>query len=683
MRRWSALAIGIVCVACCEVALGQDAPETATCLECHGVDGVRPAGESPDGVSVYLGDWEKSVHAILECVDCHSSVEELPHEGPLPRADCSTCHSDEVDLYAASTHGVRAVQGDTLAPSCTSCHDPHSMRDSETPESVLHRTRLAEMCTRCHADENGAGGRRTAVPHPAQSYQRGAHARAMAAGNERAATCKDCHDSHAVRRANDPQSLVYHQNVSHTCGRCHTEEFKAYHASVHNVGVEMGASGSPVCNTCHGEHAVLDLGEPGQTTVVASETCESCHLSPALARRYDLPTGAVLSYEDSYHGRAARGGLAEAAGCTSCHGVHKILSASDPESSTHPGQLVNTCRRCHADATVEFAVTYAHAPGQVSAADRGATIVRNIYVWLIGIVIGGMLLHNGVLFAHDVRKRWLEHKRNATHQRLNRNELRQHLALLSTFALLVFTGFALKYPDTFWARALTAVGMDETLRRILHRVAAVGMIVASVYHVAYMFTARGREQMGHMLPRLRDAREAGENVEYHLGRRQKPPAFSRFRYIEKAEYWALVWGTVVMAATGFILWFPDRIAGPAWLVRVAEAVHLYEAWLAFLAIVVWHFFFVMLRPGTFPVSFTVVTGKMDQRELEHEHPEEYRRVERQRLHRDGERVDSQSVSGAEGSSTDGQHGANGDDTESPSRKPRTFVGGPDEVMRES
>jgi formate dehydrogenase gamma subunit len=629
-------------------------------------------------VSLYTGDWEESVHAMLECIDCHESLEELPHDSPLPAADCSGCHSDAVELYAVSAHAALAAAGDEQAPTCNSCHDPHSVRESGDPESVLHRTRLAQLCTQCHADENGAGGRRTAVPHPAVSYLRGAHARAMAAGNEKAATCKDCHNSHAVRRAGDPQSLVFFSNIPRTCGRCHQEEFDAYQGSVHSVGAEMGASGSPVCNTCHGEHAVLDLAEPGQTTVVASETCESCHSSPALARRYDLPTGAVVSYEDSYHGRAARGGLAEAAGCTSCHGMHRVLPASNPESPTHPDRLVDTCRRCHADATVEFAVTYAHAPRAFSSSDRGAAIVRSIYVWLITVVIGGMLLHNGILFASDLRKHWAAHKRNATHVRFNRNEVRQHLALLTTFLLLVLTGFALKYPEIFWARALAAIGMDEGVRRILHRIAGVGMIIASFYHLGYMLTARGREQMGHMLPRLRDMREAGQNVAHHLGQRRSLPSFSRFRYIEKAEYWALLWGTVVMVLTGLILWFPDRIAGPAWLVRVAEAIHLYEAWLAFLAIVVWHFFFVIVRPGTFPVSMTVVDGKMDPRELEHEHPEDYRRTYGRPLRRKGKTLDSDSTVRSD---TDPNGAGNGSDTETPDvARGETGEG---EVVRES
>ena len=627
---WMAL-VGLVGLGL--VAAAETQPPTgAQCLECHGVAGSRPT-DGGHRASIYLADWEESLHAGLECTDCHGGIVTLPHDLPLPRADCSGCHAVAVEAYGRSAHAARAAAGDSLAPTCASCHDPHTVRPAGDAQSVLHRTRLAQVCTRCHADANGVGSRDTAVPHPAQSYARGAHAQAMAAGNTNAAVCSDCHGSHAVLRAQDPQSPLYRTNIPRTCGQCHQAEFEAYGASVHGRAAELGATGAPVCNGCHGEHEVIRLGEPGQALVVASETCESCHTSPALVRRYDLPAKAVSSYEDSYHGRAARGGLAQAAGCTSCHGVHRILAASDPESSIHPARLADTCRRCHPQATPAFAASYAHAPRATSAGDRGAQAVRRIYLWLIGLVIGGMLLHNGVLFAHDLRQRYAAHRRSATHVRLNRNEVWQHAALLLTFTLLVVTGFALRYPDAFWARGLAAVGMDEGVRRVLHRIAAAGLILAALYHGVYLFTARGREQLGHMVPRLRDAREVAANLAHHLGRTSERPAFARFRYIEKAEYWALVWGTGVMLGTGLILWFPERLGGPRWLVRVAEAVHLYEAWLAFLAILVWHLFFVMLRPGTYPLSFTVLTGRMDPHELEHEHPEEYRQLQRRTLRR--------------------------------------------------
>jgi hypothetical protein len=66
-----------------------------------------------------------------------------------------------------------------------------------------------------------------------------------------------------------------------------------------------------------------------------------------------------------------------------------------------------------------------------------------------------------------------------------------------------------------------------------------------------------------------------------------------------------------MIGTGLILWYPANVThwAPAWLVEVAEVIHLYEAWLAFLAILVWHFFFVMLHPEEAPLNTTFFDGK--------------------------------------------------------------------------
>lgn len=597
------------------------------CLECHGVEGARPADARPDGTSLYLADWERSVHAGLECTDCHTGVKRAEHATPLPPADCSACHGDAVLAYKSGTHGQHAAAGDSLAPSCAACHDPHTVRPSSEPESVLHRSRVAQVCSRCHADGSTVGARATAVPLPGVAYAAGAHAEATAAGNLKAATCGDCHDSHGVRRAMDESSPVHPQRIPGTCGKCHAGEQTAFQASVHGEAAARGAMGAPVCNDCHGEHAVLRLrAETGVKRVVANETCESCHANPSLARRYGLPVEAVESYEDSYHGRAARGGLALAAGCTSCHGVHRILRRTDPASSIHPANLQQTCLQCHTNATPEFAASYAHSPDRATSSTRGVGWVRSIYIALIAGVIGGMLVHNLILWGHDVRREYREHRARATHVRFTRGEVHQHGVLLVTFLLLVVTGFALKYRESSWVQALGAIGFDEELRRILHRIVAVVFVALSLVHAAYLFTRRGREQLGHMRPQMRDLREAVGNIAYHLGRADAPPRFGRFRYIEKAEYWALVWGTVVMVATGFLLWFPETLRGPAWLVRVSEAIHFYEAWLAFLAIVVWHLFFVLVRPGV-RGTFPAWTGRMEPEHLQHEHPEEYARTE--------------------------------------------------------
>jgi cytochrome b subunit of formate dehydrogenase len=129
--------------------------------------------------------------------------------------------------------------------------------------------------------------------------------------------------------------------------------------------------------------------------------------------------------------------------------------------------------------------------------------------------------------------------------------------------------------------------------------------------------------MRQMMPKIGDVRDFFGNMSHKLGRAAHEPRFHRFSYMEKAEYWALMWGTLVMVITGLILWFPEQLHGPSWLVRVSEAIHFYEAWLAMLAIIIWHFFYVMFRPGVFPLSFTMVDGKMPLEEMRHEHRGEY------------------------------------------------------------
>ncbi len=99
--------------------------------------------------------------------------------------------------------------------------------------------------------------------------------------------------------------------------------------------------------------------------------------------------------------------------------------------------------------------------------------------------------------------------------------------------------------------------------------------------------------------------------------------------MEKAEYWALVWGTAVMVVTGFILWFEDIATTfmPRWLWEVFAVVHLYEAILAVLAIVVWHFYYVFINPDEAPMSLTWLSGRMTHKELAKVHPEEYSQIQ--------------------------------------------------------
>jgi cytochrome b subunit of formate dehydrogenase len=93
--------------------------------------------------------------------------------------------------------------------------------------------------------------------------------------------------------------------------------------------------------------------------------------------------------------------------------------------------------------------------------------------------------------------------------------------------------------------------------------------------------------------------------------------------VEKAEYWALVWGTAVMVLTGVLLWFDNWFIQrlPAVVLEVASVVHYYEAWLAMLAILVWHAYATVLNPKVYPMNPSWLTGRMPEEMYRHEHPE--------------------------------------------------------------
>jgi cytochrome b subunit of formate dehydrogenase len=111
-------------------------------------------------------------------------------------------------------------------------------------------------------------------------------------------------------------------------------------------------------------------------------------------------------------------------------------------------------------------------------------------------------------------------------------------------------------------------------------------------------------------------------LKYNLGLAPTKPAFPRFSYIEKAEYWAMMWGTILMGITGAILWFDNTSMGLFSKLGfdISRTIHFYEAILATLAILVWHFYFVIFNPDVYPMNLAWLTGHMSEQELLEEHP---------------------------------------------------------------
>jgi cytochrome b subunit of formate dehydrogenase len=149
------------------------------------------------------------------------------------------------------------------------------------------------------------------------------------------------------------------------------------------------------------------------------------------------------------------------------------------------------------------------------------------------------------------------------------------------------------------------------------------MLASGLWHFGYLaFTRPGRALFRDLLPRWRDVTDPIAVLKYNLGLAPAKPAFGRFCYIEKAEYWAMMWGTVLMGATGAILWFENTSIGLVTKLGfdISRTVHFYEAILATLAILVWHFYFVIFNPDIYPMNLAWLTGRMSEGEMLEEHP---------------------------------------------------------------
>jgi cytochrome b subunit of formate dehydrogenase len=215
----------------------------------------------------------------------------------------------------------------------------------------------------------------------------------------------------------------------------------------------------------------------------------------------------------------------------------------------------------------------------------------------------------------------------------------QHWLLLASFTILVLTGFALRYPEAWLFEGIRRFsGVLFEWRGIAHRIAGVVLVAASIYHVGYLtLTARGREFFRDISPRRGDLRDIGNALRYYLGGTRERPRFGRFSYIEKSEYWALVWGTVVMAATGTVLWFQDAfialLSKLGW--DAARSIHVYEAVLATLAILVWHLYFVIFNPDVYPMNLAWLKGTLSEEEMREEHPLELEAIQGRRREEKG------------------------------------------------
>jgi cytochrome b subunit of formate dehydrogenase len=599
-------------------------PGNRECLACHGDSTLRKEiNGKPFSLYVNQAAFQKSIHgSMFTCVDCHTDLQSSPHDGTPAKVLCANCHAEEQAAYDRSFHAKAIQAGDGRAATCTDCHgSPHELLPASDPKSRVHHANIPATCGTCHSLKFVM----EASGHSAQpffSYEESVHGRAVAAGSQKAAVCTDCHGSHEILSASDPKSSIFKFNVPETCAKCHQPVKQEFMASIHGQAIARGNSQAPVCTDCHGIHSIKSHIDPNSSVSalnLAKTTCARCHEGVRLSQEFGVEGRRSTTYLASYHGLASKLGSQIVANCASCHGVHNILPSSDPRSTIHKANLMRTCGQCHPGINERFTLARVHVDAPLSA-DTGSVAVRWIrkfYLSLIFTVIGAMLLHNLVIWRRKaLERRTLEHRPIT---RMTRSQRLQHLLLLASFFTLVVTGFALKFPDSWFAGML---GLGERVRGITHRVAGVVLIGVGTYHVVYLLLTRdGRRLIADFLPVPKDASDVWTTMRYYLGMSGEKPVYARFTYAEKAEYWALVWGLIVMATTGIMLWAKVVVGNllPRWWLDVATAIHFYEAVLATLAIVVWHFYQVFLDPDVYPMNWAWWDGKMSFEHYREEH----------------------------------------------------------------
>jgi len=619
--------------------------QPVVCAGCH-----SDAGEKHP-FHAGLAAAKPGAQGLPSCQTCHGThdivavhSEKFKYRADRPVESCGACHREIARTFAASAHGKAFAAQLKGAPDCLACHRHPLTRKTWKGDEASLKVAQEKLCLSCHRDDPDVRAKMAPKAGFIAAYEGSVHGAALLGGNAAAANCVDCHGSHEMRHGMDPEAKVNKARIPATCAQCHPREAEKFGQSVHAAALKRGNLDAPACTDCHGEHNILlhsDPRSPVASKNVSAQVCSPCHSSLKLSEKYGIPSDRARTFADSFHGLAIRGGgTVEVANCASCHGAHDIKASSDPTSPVNRANLAVTCGRCHPGANWRFTVGPVHV-SEEQAKSPLLYWIATLYIGLIVAVVGAMFLHNLIDFLRKARHQ-LEARRGeraeppagyALYLRMTLGERLQHATLMLSFTVLVVTGFMLRYPDAWWVqgiRRLSDHAFDS--RSLAHRIAAAVMMLASLAHLIYLAcTRRGREFFRDILPRRRDLADARTNVLHNLRVSRRAARFGRFSYMEKMEYWALAWGTLVMAATGVVMAFENLFI--ALLTKlgwdISRTIHFYEAWLATLAILVWHLYYVIFNPEVYPMNTAWLSGKMPESVMAREHPLELEALRKQ------------------------------------------------------
>jgi cytochrome b subunit of formate dehydrogenase len=585
------------------------------CLECHGDD------ES-------VKKFDSSIHAGNDCISCHDSISDVPHEEKLPRVQCANCHGDEGDKYSASTHGKAFAAGVKDAPSCATCHGTHDILPKSDLHSRIHQLHQIEICEKCHANPAIAGKYNLPPADKIEAYKDSIHGRGVIrSGLLVSATCVSCHTAHSVLPKTDPKSSIYKFNVPSTCGKCHLGILEDFRVSEHGKQWLAGSPKGPGCVTCHGSHSIQNP-ESQQFQLAIPLLCAKCHEKQA-------PT-----YQDSFHGKAISLGFVRAAKCADCHTAHRNLKEEDPNSTVNPAHLQQTCGKCHPGANASFITFDPHANPDDKQSSPLLFYVHKAMILLLYGVFGFFGVHTLLWYQRSIvasrRGEFKKHEDDGGPWIIRFTPIIRfiHILVMVSFLGLAFTGIPIRFPYVSIVKTVVGFLGGIEVIRFFHRVFAIITFTYAgiyLYHLlkrVFVFKER-RILYGpdSMVPRWKDIQDLWTQVRWFLYM-GKPAKFDRWTYWEKFDYFAVFWGIPVIGLSGLLLWFPGFFTKflPGYVLNIAKVVHSEEAMLAVGFIFIYHFFHTHLRPESFPMDLVIFTGKMPLSRFKAERPEEYKRL---------------------------------------------------------
>ncbi len=122
-------------------------------MDCHSDEEMTGIINDTVEVSMYvdLEKFQKSIHGDMECIDCHSTLEDVDHDEDLPKVVCAECHDDAQEEFSESIHAHSEEYMPGTVVTCADCHGKHDILPSDNAESKTYALNIETTCGECHS----------------------------------------------------------------------------------------------------------------------------------------------------------------------------------------------------------------------------------------------------------------------------------------------------------------------------------------------------------------------------------------------------------------------------------------------------------------------------------------------------------------------------------------------------